>query len=509
MKWLNDIADRLIAEHGDNEIVLSSGVSPSGTYHLGTLREVMTAEAIARELRRRGYAARHIHLSDDLDVFRKVPVDVPESFSEHLGKPLCDVPSPNGEGSYADYFLKDLLVAAEGLHLDMEVLRAHEKYRAGFFTGVIEQTFAKLDEAKDIITAVSGRKLDPQWSPVQVIEDGRLKNREVVSIDTDAQTITYKNAAGENEVISYTDGRVKLNWRLDWPARWALLDVAAEPFGRDHATKGGSYDTGKELVEKVYDGEAPLPVPYDFINKTGETKKMSKSAGDTLTAVDLLKILPPELIWYFILRFPPSKLLFFDTGETLIKLFDEFSALLAKDEKTEEEKQLIELCMVGIEQPTVSRVPFTHLQVSYQSSLRDEAKTIDVIERTEYARAAREDADIVSRELAFIDNWLNEWADEDSVFTVQQTVDLNTFSDQQKKYFSRLAAIIEQAPDDADGEWFHKAVYGLRDEVNMQPKELFQSLYQLIIAKDSGPRAGWFLSTLNRDWLIARLKLEK
>src|SRR3982751_2295201 len=110
MQWLNRIVDEVISRHPDGEIIVSSGVSPSGTYHLGTLREVLTAEAITRELKRRGRPAKHIHVCDDLDVFRKVPVNVPAEFEQYLGKPLCDVPSPDGKAdSYADYYLKDLM----------------------------------------------------------------------------------------------------------------------------------------------------------------------------------------------------------------------------------------------------------------------------------------------------------------------------------------------------------------------------------------------------------------
>jgi lysyl-tRNA synthetase class 1 len=73
MQWLNVIVDELVARHPDGEIIVSSGVSPSGTYHLGTLREVLTAEVILREVQRRGRAARHLHIVDDLDNMRKVP----------------------------------------------------------------------------------------------------------------------------------------------------------------------------------------------------------------------------------------------------------------------------------------------------------------------------------------------------------------------------------------------------------------------------------------------------
>jgi lysyl-tRNA synthetase class 1 len=246
MQWLNKIVDELILRHPDDEIVVSSGVSPSGTYHLGTLREVLTAEIIAVELRRRGCQARHIHVCDDLDVFRKVPVDVDESFEQYLGVPLCDVPSPDGKAaSYADYFVQALIDAAKEMKLSMELVRAHEKYREGYFVPVIETSLEKLDAIKNILVEVSGRKLDQQWSPIQVIEGGRLKNRQFKSIDKARKTVTYIGSDDQEVEISYAHGEVKLNWRIDWPARWLLINVHAEPFGRDHATKGGSYDTGK------------------------------------------------------------------------------------------------------------------------------------------------------------------------------------------------------------------------------------------------------------------------
>src|SRR4051812_37260845 len=114
MQWLNKIVDELLKSHSEGEIIVSSGVSPSGKYHLGTMREVLTAEAIAYEVKRRGRKARHLHIVDDLDVFRKVPVDLPPDYEQYLGKPLCDIPAPDGsEQSYADFYLKDLTVAAD------------------------------------------------------------------------------------------------------------------------------------------------------------------------------------------------------------------------------------------------------------------------------------------------------------------------------------------------------------------------------------------------------------
>lgn len=509
MQWLNTIVDELLTKHPSGVITVSSGVSPSGTYHLGTLREVLTAEIIAVEIRRRGREARHIHVCDDLDVFRKVPVDVDPSFEKYLGMPLCDVPSPDGvAASYADYFVQALIDAAKEMNLSMEIVRAHEKYRSGYFAPTIEAALSKIEEIRHLIESVSGSKLDKQWSPIQVIEDGRLKNRQFKSIDKDTKTITYLSGEEEHQ-ISYGDGKVKLNWRIDWPARWALMGVHAEPFGRDHATKGGSYDTGKEIVSAIFNAEAPYPVPYEFINKTGETKKMSKSKGDVITAAQLLELMPVEILWYFIIRSAPGKMLYFDEQESLMKLFDDFATLLSTPDKTADEKQLVELCLHGVKEPTASNIPFTHLVASYQASLKNPEKTIEVIARTEHKDTAQKDRETLIRELKFIDKWLEKSASEDVKFSLQEKVDPNNFSDNQKQYLKNLAEKITQAPADADGAWFHQAIYEFKDNAGLEPKELFTTIYQVLIGKDSGPRAGWFLSLLPKEWLIERFQFQK
>lgn len=509
MQWLNKVVDELLKRHPDGEIIVSSGVSPSGTYHLGTLREVLTAEAVAYEVKKRGRQARHLHIVDDLDLIRKIPVGVPEDFKQHLGKPLCDIPAPDGSNqSYADYYVKDLFVAADKMHLELDIIRAHEKYRQGFFVEAIEKALDKTGKIKQILETISGHKVDDHWSPIQVIEDGYLKNRPFVSINTAAKTLVFKDKDGQDRQTGYAHGEAKLNWRIDWPARWWLLNVQAEPFGRDHATKGGSYDTGAALVKDIYGAEPPLPLPYNFINRTGDTKKMSKSAGDTITASELLEMLPAEVVWFFILRYPPDKQLFFDAGPTLIRLVDEFSELLAKPAKTAADKQLIDICSHGIDRPTVSRVPFSHLVASYQAALKDPDKTLEVIRRTEHAAVVDEDAAIIKAELKFIDAWLNKRAPEEVKFALSEKVDASQFSDAEKQFLSQLADKISAAPEAADGDWFHKAVYDFKDTTGLAPQELFRTLYKVLIGQDHGPRAGWFLSILPRDWLIKRLRLQ-
>ncbi len=510
MHWLHQIADELERVHPSGAILVSSGVSPSGKYHIGTLREVLTADAVLLILRKRGREVHHVHFVDDLDGLRKVPAGVPEEFSKYLGKPVCDVPSPEPDAdSYANYYLSDFINNVDVLGIDMEIVRSHEKYRSGYFIPSIEKALMNITNARRVLEEVSGRRLGEEWSPIQVNEDGYLKKRPFVSLNTTAKQVVYKDVEGQEQTIGYDKGDVKLDWRLDWPARWWQLEVDVEPFGRDHATKGGSYDTGAALVKSVFGGEAPLPVPYQFINRSGETKKMSKSAGNTVTISELLEVLPPEIVRYFVLRYQPSKQLFFDETSGVVRLIDEYAELLAKPNKTEKDELLLYVCTSTIKGGnTISNVPFSHLVASYQAALRDKAKTLDIIRRTEHASTVHQQEEVIIKELDFIDAWLNKWAPEDVKFELRKSLESLQLTDQQKDYLTQLAAKVEAAPTDADGEWFHQTIYELKDKSGLPPQELFQTLYEVLIAQQSGPRAGWFLSILPRDWLITRLRLQ-
>lgn len=510
MNWLNKIVDELIARNPEGEILVESGSSPSGTYHLGHLRELLTPDAIVLELRRRGRQARHIHYSDDLDALRKIPVNVSQDYEKYLGMPLCDIPAPDGsDRSYADYFLEDLQEVCKNLGVDVEFVRSHKRYRAGFMVPAIERAMERLPQAKQALEQVSGRKLDEHWRPLQVMENGRLKNRKILDLNKNSKTISYEDADGNMQTIRYDNGEVKLDWRLDWPGRWWLLGVDCEPSGRDHMTKGSSYDTGVQIMRDVYEAEAPYGVAFNFINLVGDTKKMSASKGTGIDAVEASLMMPAEVMRFFVFRSPADKLLFFDPVNGVVRLTDEFAALMSKAEKNDADEQLIYLCTQGRNTKTVSRVPFSHLVASYQASLKDIDKTLEVIKRTEHSQAATEDAAIIKNELKFIDAWLQKRAPEDVKFELAATVNVEDFNEHEKTFLINLGEKTTQAPQDADGAWFHEAIYELKETSGLGPKEMFSALYRAIIGKQSGPRAGYFLSILPRDWLVSRLKLEK
>src|SRR3712207_9142924 len=65
--------------------------------------------SVADELHRRGVPVRHLHVWDDFDRFRRVPAGVDHAWSEHIGRPLSEVPDPWGcHDSWAEHFKEPL-----------------------------------------------------------------------------------------------------------------------------------------------------------------------------------------------------------------------------------------------------------------------------------------------------------------------------------------------------------------------------------------------------------------
>lgn len=512
--WLDQLAAQIIAERGSSEpIMVSSGHSPSGAYHLGTVREVMTASIIAWAINQQGHKATHMDFVDDFDAFRKIPAGVPAEFEQYLGQPLYLVPDPVGDchKHYADHLYLPFLEALNKVGVEPLVLRAHEIYLSGAFTPYIEAALANLDKIRSIIKEHGGgRELPRDWAPVQLLSDNNnLREWKFTGWDKARNVVLYEDADGQAGELDYTQGRVKLDWRLDWPARWHMYNVDVEPFGRDHATKGGSYDTGKELVKQIYSGVAPFPVPYEFINPAGETKKMSKSAGNVVTLVDALDVMPAEILRYFIIRNKPSKTLIFDSGVGLYTLIDEYSKVeeaVANGQEHEFAHAYAAANSLGGER-TIARIPFNHLVSVYQTARGDESQILTLLDRTGFEGVVSDQKDVLVREIPYVKNWLAKYAPESVKFEVKDELPSVELSDAQKQFLLELAGRLEDTGE-LDGPEMHQVIYSAKEAADIKPGEAFQSLYRLILDKDSGPKAGYFLSSLEREWLIKRLRQE-
>jgi lysyl-tRNA synthetase, class I len=506
--WLDVAAREIEAKFPHGEIVVSSGISPSASYHIGHFREILTADALAWALQRNGREVKHVHVVDDFDPLRKRYDFLPETFEQYVGQPICLIPDPHGtcHNSYADHFYMEFEGFAKQMGVvPSKVVRSYrDLYQAGKMAVRIEQVLEKVDAVREVFERVAGRELPADWTPVQALgQDRRFFNATIDSWSRQDRRIADAD---------YSAGEAKLNWRLDWPARWAELGVMVEPFSaQEHGAAGGSYDTGVEFARNVFKIEPPIPgVKYANIHLVGDTKKMSSSKGNLVTPGEALEIMPAEVLRYFVVRSKPDRTLYFDPGLGLYNLIDEYSKVkhqVEAGEHSDFREAYLFASQINShdDAETISRVPFNHLVSVYQSARGDMAAARQILRRTGFESEVQSDSDVLEREMVYVRNWLNKYAPDSVKFKVQDKLPKVELSGEQRQFLSLLGEHLG-VNDGLDGQGMHDAIYDCAERAALKPQAAFQALYRIILAQDSGPKAGWFLASLERDWLIERLR---
>ncbi len=487
--WADVAAERL-ADRGPQ--TLATGITPSGPVHIGNMREVMTAEAIYRALLDRGAEARLIYIADNFDRLRRLYPFLPKSFEEHVGKPLSEIPCPEGCcASYAEHFLQPFLESLQQLDILPEVFRADQLYKEGLFVDAIKTALLRRDDIARILKEVSGREVPSHWSPFDAIckDCGRTNTTRVAGFDLDRETVDYVCSCGYSGTASMRGGG-KLVWRVDWPARWPLLHVTMEPFGKDHATSGGSYDTGKRISEEIYGYPAPHPVIYEWIHLKGKGA-MHSSTGLVVTIREMLDVVPPEVLRYLIIRTKPEKHIEFDPGLPLLTLADEY------DQRTGDSRAL-ELSAIGEAEPF--QIPFRHMVTAAQIARGDDEQLIKALERSGYEISRREE--ILGR-ARNAEVWLARYAPPNVRFQVQEDLPsaVKNLGPDEKEGLRILSGRISEL----DAQSIHDDIYAVAKDLGLDPKRFFQAIYLAFLGQRQGPKAGWFLASLDREFVVRRL----
>ncbi len=491
--WADVIAEDVL-RRGKKHTV-ASGITPSGAIHIGNMREVVTADAIYRALADKGADVRLIYIADTYDPLRKVYPFLPKDYEAHVGKPLSGIPCPCGSHkSYAEHFLLPFIEALHTLGIKPTVYRADELYKQGKYVDAIKKALLSREAIARILTEVSGRELEPDWSPFNPIcnECGRLSTTKVTGFDIENETVDYACKCGSCGTVSMKGGG-KLTWRVDWPARWPIFGTTVEPFGKDHATAGGSYDTGKRISREVYDYEPPHPIVYEWIMLKGKGA-MHSSTGLAISINDMLEIVPPEVLRYLIIRQKPEKHIEFDPGLALLNLIDEY-------DRVEGDERAYQLSQTEASKPT--KIPFRHMVTAVQiADDRGFDYLLTVLGRTGYDTS---DIEAIRQRANNARNWLLNYAPAFVKFKVQETLppQVKSFTKEEKLALSILADELLQG---MSGQEIHDNMYKVAAECGIDGKKVFEAVYTALLGLKSGPRAGHFLESLDRDFVVRRFK---
>ena len=506
MHWSEIVAKRALEKVRPGEdVVIGSGISLSGPVHIGHSREFLTAALVAYAVKKHGGRPRFIAFADDMDPLRKVYPFLTSDYNRWVGCPLYRIPDPYGcHPNYADHFLQELVDGFTALGIAPELIRSSEMYNSGRFSSLVEKTLVAREEIEKIFDQVAGsgrgapRKAKKSW-PFQPECPRCFSIQRTRVIGVDGTTLSIHCDACDNEsTVSLQTGGGKLVWRCDWPMRWAYLGVAIEPFGHDHSTAGGSYESGQILAERIYGIEAPVPVPYGWIHfKSGGA--MHSSSGKAISISQLASAYPPEIIWWMLARRDPTATIPFDPETTLLE-----ETRLLRDTKERggaySESATVVESIVGIRQSLIA-YPFDHLTLVAQLSQFKPDFALEVLRRSETYR--HENVPITQNDLAYIRKWLELYGEHyririrevgepvaDARIGLRSTLDVLRSNLQQIEWKAQT---------------IHNIVHETAKSVDLRAGDLFAELYRYTIGQDRGPKIGWLFETLGKSKVLQLL----
>ena len=307
--WPYEEARKLLKRWPDGKpngepVIFETGYGPSGLPHIGTFNEVARTTFVRQAYEElTGRPTRLIAFSDDMDGLRKVPDNVPNQamLTEYLGKPLTVIPDPfETHESFAHHNNAMLRRFLDRYGFDYEFLSATDCYTSGQFDEVIRQVLRNWDGVMGVMLPTLREERRKTYSPVLPISptSGKVLQVPVEVIDADEGIIAFEDEEGRVRQ-SALGGAAKLQWKVDWAARWVALGVDYEMAGKDLIDSV----TQSSKIARVLGGRPPEGFNYEmFLDEKGE--KISKSKGNGLSLEEWLRYGSEPSLSFYIYREP-------------------------------------------------------------------------------------------------------------------------------------------------------------------------------------------------------------
>ncbi|GIR34421.1 MAG: lysine--tRNA ligase [Candidatus Poseidoniales archaeon] len=516
MHWA-DHAAKILSQRGVKQTI-ASGITPSGSFHIGHLREILTAEMIHRACQDIGLESRYVFIVDSMDPLRRVYSFLHEDYNEYIGHPLAFIPAPNPDGkpdsslgSYSDHFLKPFLAALHVIGVSPEIVMNHEVYASGAMESRIHEAITKRLEIKDVIESISGRELAGDWFPYNPLgSDGGFDGVRVVGYERPyVHWIDEQGVRGKSDI---REAQGKMPWRVDWSARWGLHEITCEPAGKDHGAAGGSYDTGIP-ISRILGYEPPAKMVYEWIQIKGGGP-MSSSAGNTIGPIETLEIVPPEIVRYLVARTKMSKHIDFDTGNMLFEIADEYERLASNpptlDPDSPRRKQVAaETALGALRMSQIktaqdlgqNQVPFRHLSMLAQIRSADH-EIWSSLSRSGHIKGEPDGA--LRTRLKKMRNWIeSDHFPEDHRVRISTKVPeklLGEMSDSQVEFLRSLATSLTTS------EWSEpaigSAIVATMDESAASRRECYTAIYLALIGQERGPKISTLIAECDRNSIV-------
>ena len=518
--WADRYAAQIIRQKGEKpRYVCASGITPSGTVHIGNFREIISVELVVRALKDAGKNVRFIYSWDDFDVFRKVPANMPNraELETYLRRPIVHVPDPKGvESSYARANEREVEEILHRVGIDPEYLYQSELYAEGTYADGMRRALEATDRIRGILNEHRTTPLPDDWIPVSVFCSACDRDTTSVGGWDGEWAITYHcESCGNEETLDLRHAQgAKLLWRVDWPMRWKHEGVDFEPAGKEHHSAGGSFDTAKEIVKAVYGVEPPVTFKYDFISIKGMGGKISSSLGNVVSLEEVLSVYQPEIVRYLFAGTRPDTEFAISFDLDVIKIYEDydrcervyFGLEEVGEKKRAAQKRIYELSQVA-SAPVVAppQVPFRHLCNLLQIHEGDVDAALDasVPEGVELAGLDEEIAERLRTRARCAWTWITEHAPEDFRF-VFRSLDAEPiqFAPEERNAVVRLADALDERFDEFDEKSLGELFYEIAEKAGIDSGSFYRAVYRALLGKERGPRLAGFILIAGRERIV-------
>ncbi|OMF70793.1 lysine--tRNA ligase [Paenibacillus glucanolyticus] len=519
MHWSERIANELIERYPDRQTyVCAAGISPSGAVHIGNFREIVTAYFVTKALRKQGRKVRFIFSWDDFDRFRKVPAGVDPGFEQYIGMPYVEVPCPFGcHASYAEHYEKEFELALAEFGIEPEFIYQSREYQSRRYNSLMLHAIRHRTEIYDILHAFkTGGAHDQEravYYPVQVYcEECRRDTTTIQQFDEQTERLGYACICGHRGTLSILQAtHMKLQWKIDWPMRWKMENVAFEPGGRDHSSETGSYNVSKVISENIFGNPAPSYAAYEFISMKGSHAKMSSSSGSNYTPGDLLKVYAPENILFMFAKYQPNAPFHIGLDEDVIRNYTEYERYrnpAASKELSPDIEAALELSMPDSHPgraPKFSQLSGILPLVNFDYRLLQE-----LLHRVGESYA-KEQLEPTARRAEY---WIKHWYPQ-KLITVKEHPDhqrYETLDSLERQWLHTVCDLLKDA--ELTGSTRMEKIYAIchHDDKKMMKqnqKRLFSLIYQLVLGRDEGPRIPILIEGVGVHRMLDLLNFQK
>jgi len=488
----------------------------SGRVHVGSLRGVVIHGIVSEILKEQGVPQMYRFEINDFDPMDGIPTYLDQAqYAAYLGKPLCNVPSPDGKAkNFAEYYAEEFIGVINELGYEVEFYRSSDVYRSGAYNEAILLALKHADKIREIYKRVSGSVRADDWIPVQVVCEGCGKVSTTKITGFNGEKVTYTCASiewttgcGHTGSTSPLNGAAKLPWKVEWAAKFKVMNVDVEGGGKDHSTKGGSRQVADAIAREVFGTEPPFNIPYEFFHVKG--RKMSSSKGAGTSSREMADLLPPHMLRLLMLQKPPQRVLdFAPDGDTVPILYDAYDRLaeLYFKEGGDGDARLFPLIHRSADAALLKpRFLPRFSQVAYLVQMPH----IDIFKETEKEKGSPltpEDRAEIKLRSTYATRWLELYAPEDYKFEIKKDLpeQAKEFTPEQKAVLRQILDYI-RSKDTLDGQELHTQLHEIRKASPVEPKAFFETLYLSFLGKTSGPKAGWFFSVLDKKFVEQRL----